>query len=308
MASVNGHVVDKWAAIAGRWQFTPTDARYGGPGGTRTRHPVGLAKASPRFRDGIIECRIKLSRIERTSAGLFFGFQSEDSPYMAAVIGAFGSAYSAVEFRPGSGWFSVASAGLLSNLSPDVSYHLRVTVTGQSIRMTVDDVEVLSSVAPSPLQGTGFGLYTWDDAEVVFADVRISSSAPRLFVIMPFSEPYDTLYREVIHPVASNLQFKVVRVDEIPGPGIILQDIQRQIEDSEAVVAEISTQNPNVFYELGYAHALRKPAILLVRGEEVKTMPFDVRSYRAIVYDDSIGGKKRVERNLEQHLKAILGG
>ena len=87
-----------------------------------------------------------------------------------------------------------------------------------------------------------------------------------------------------------------------------MQDIQRQIEDSEAVVAEISTQNPNVFYELGYAHALRKPAILLVRGEEVKTMPFDVRSYRAIVYDDSIGGKKRVERNLEQHLKAILGG
>src|SRR5208282_4535668 len=42
MTSVNGHVVDKWAAIAGRWQFTPTDARYGGPGGTRTRHPVGL--------------------------------------------------------------------------------------------------------------------------------------------------------------------------------------------------------------------------------------------------------------------------
>ena len=72
-------------------------------------------------------------------------------------------------------------------------------------------------------------------------------------------------------------------------------------------MAEISTQNPNVFYELGYAHALRKPAILLVRRQEGQKMPFDVSGYRAIFYDDSIGGKKAVERTLEQHLKAVLG-
>jgi hypothetical protein len=72
-------------------------------------------------------------------------------------------------------------------------------------------------------------------------------------------------------------------------------------------VAEITTHNPNVFYELGYAHALRKPALLLVRRQEGETMPFDIRGYRAIFYDDSIGGKKTVERNLKQHLRAIRG-
>jgi hypothetical protein len=81
----------------------------------------------------------------------------------------------------------------------------------------------------------------------------------------------------------------------------------RLAEQAHAVVAEISTPNPNVFYELGYAHALRKPAILLFRRQEGEAMPFDVSGYRAIFYDDTIGGKKGVERSLEQHLKAILG-
>jgi hypothetical protein len=85
------------------------------------------------------------------------------------------------------------------------------------------------------------------------------------------------------------------------------QDIQRQIESTHAVVAEISTHNPNVFYELGYAHALRKPAVLLWRKLEGQDIPFDIRGYRAIFCDDTIGGKKNVERNLSQHLRAILG-
>ena len=123
---------------------------------------------------------------------------------------------------------------------------------------------------------------------------------------MPFAEPFDPLYRDVIAPVAEQLGFDIVRVDEVPGPGIILDDIQQQIAKAHAVVAEISTpHNPNVFYELGYAHALKKPAIILVRREDGKEMPFDVRGYRAIFYDDSIGGKKVVERNLRQHLQAV---
>ncbi len=172
--------------------------------------------------------------------------------------------------------------------------------------MTVDDVDVLDVVLHRPIEGTGTGLYAWDDAEIQFLETTVTGIAPRIFVIMPFSEPFETLYREVISPVAENAGFEIIRVDEIPGPGIILDDIQQQIEQAHAVVAEISLHNPNVFYELGYAHALKKPAVLLVRREEGAKMPFDVRGYRAIFYDDSIGGKKNVERNLQQHLNAIL--
>jgi hypothetical protein len=301
--------VDKWAAISGKWKFTKNSAQYLGPTPGQPTPPVGLARGSVRFRDGLICSKVKLSKNEATTAGFFVRFQSPDSPYAVAQIGAWDRAYAISEYQPGFGWIARASAGSLSNLNIDEPHEVRVTVGGQSIRLTVDEVEVLSTAFSIPLEGTGFGLYTYGDAPVEFTETRIIGNPPKIFVIMPFAEPFDTLYRQVINPVASGLGFDVVRVDEVVGPGVIIEDIQRQIESSHAVVAEISTQNPNVFYELGYAHALRKPAILLVRRSDGASMPFDIRSYRAIFYDDdSIGGKDTVERNLQQHLNAILGG
>ena len=121
---------------------------------------------------------------------------------------------------------------------------------------------------------------------------------------MQFGEPFDTIYRDVVKPEGDRLHLQIVRVDELAGPGIIFEDIKRQISESKIVIAEISASNQNVFYELGYAHALNKPTILLAqRGKE---LPFDIRSYRVIFYDDSIGGKSDVEQNLDKHLRAVL--
>jgi hypothetical protein len=297
--------VERWAAIVGRWAFDGSTAVFKGPEEITGRPPLGLALGSIRFRDGQISTRIKLSRNDRTSGGIVFGFQSFNSPYFVAQIGAYNKAYAISEYRPGHGWLSLADAGVLSNLDASNDHELVVSVNAQSVRMTVNDVDVLDIVVGRPIEGTGAGLFAWDDAEIRFAETTITGVRPRIFVIMPFAEPYDSLYREVITPVADDAGFEIVRVDEIHGPGISLDDIQQQIEQSHAVVAEISTHNPNVFYELGYAHALRKPAVILVRREEGTKMPFDVRSYRAIFYDDTIGGKRNVERNLRQHLDAI---
>lgn len=298
--------IKKWAAIAGRWSFEGPIAKYYGPDDPESPPPLGLALGSIRFRDGQISTRFKLARNQRTAAGIVFGYQSLDSPYLSAQIGGFDNAYSISEYRPGIGWMMRAGAGRLSNINVDDEHVLTVNVNAQSVRMTVNDVDVLDVVVNRPIEGTGAGLYAWDDAQIEFLETTVTGIAPRIFVIMPFSEPFETLYREVISPVAEKTGFEIIRVDEIPGPGIILDDIQQQIEGAHAVVAEISQHNPNVFYELGYAHALRKPAVLLVRREEGAKMPFDVRGYRAIFYDDSIGGKKNVERNLQQHLNAIL--
>jgi nucleoside 2-deoxyribosyltransferase len=122
---------------------------------------------------------------------------------------------------------------------------------------------------------------------------------------MQFGPPFDTLYTEVIRPTADDLELNVIRIDEIAGPGIIFEDIKRQIAEAKIVIADITAPNQNVFYELGYAHALNKPTILL--AQRGKQLPFDIHSYRVIFYDDSIGGKPELERNLQKHLEAILG-
>jgi hypothetical protein len=183
---------------------------------------------------------------------------------------------------------------------------LEVRIAGQNVTVAVDGIDVLRHILSQPIEGAGFGLFAYGDAEVEFSDTTVEQVEPRIFVIMPFKEPFDTLYREVIAPVAKEVGFGVIRVDEVYGPGIILNDIQQQIEKAQAVVAEISAHNPNVYYELGYAHALKKPAVLLVRRQEGADMPFDIRGFRAIFYDDTIGGKHTVETNLRQHLHAIL--
>jgi nucleoside 2-deoxyribosyltransferase len=119
---------------------------------------------------------------------------------------------------------------------------------------------------------------------------------------MEYREPFDTFYQKVIKPQAES-DFEVVRIDEKTGPGVIFQDMQREIAQADVVIAEITHSNPNVFYELGYAHALGKPTILLAqRGVD---LPFDIRSFRVVFYDDSIGGKSRVEEDLSKHLEAI---
>jgi hypothetical protein len=301
--------ITKWAAMTGRWVFSNGKAVYRGPDDQTIAVPLGLAIGAPTFRDGCLRTTIRLSQAKETTGGLVVGYSAISAPYVAAQVGAYDKAYAISEYRPNFGWSAIASAGLLENLNVEVPHELMVRLQGQSLSMSVDGVNVLNVLLRQPLEGQGAGLFAWGKREVSFDETQIETTRPRVFVIMPFAEPFDTLYREVIKPVAEEqLGFEILRVDEIQAPGIILEDIQRQIAASHAVVAEISTRNPNVFYELGYAHALAKPAVLLVRRQDSSEVPFDIKSFRAIYYDDSIGGKRIVERNLRAHLEAVKRG
>jgi hypothetical protein len=117
--------------------------------------------------------------------------------------------------------------------------------------MAVDGVQVMDYVLPNPLPGNQVGLYTWGVEPVHFSDPDFRASRPRIFVAMPFSEPFETLYQQVILPQGQQLGFEIVRIDELAGPGIIFEDIKREIAQASAVIAEITAPKQNVFYELG---------------------------------------------------------
>jgi nucleoside 2-deoxyribosyltransferase len=76
----------------------------------------------------------------------------------------------------------------------------------------------------------------------------------------------------------------------------IAQGIAQGIADAKVVIAEITPANQKVFYELGYAHALGKPTILL--AERGKQPPFDISGYRVLFYNNTIAGKKQVQEGL----------
>ncbi len=103
------------------------------------------------------------------------------------------------------------------------------------------------------------------------------------FVLMPFDESFNDLYRLAIKDPLAQIGIRAERVDEQKfHEETILQRIYNQIEAADFVVADMTGRNPNVFYEVGYAHAKGKTCILLTAS--TKDIPFDLKHHRHIVY------------------------
>jgi hypothetical protein len=103
------------------------------------------------------------------------------------------------------------------------------------------------------------------------------------FVMMPFGEPFDDYYKEVLSPAIRDAGLEPVRADEISEPGVISEQIWHRIQQATLCIADVSNRNPNVMYELGLAHALKKPVVQLV--QRAGDLPFDVQNLRSIVYN-----------------------
>lgn len=293
-----------WAPLAGKWKFDGPTATYLGPEDPRL--PYGVALSSLRFRSGSISTRVFFNETEESAGRVLFGYNAASGAYFSGGLGGYREAYVLDEYVPGRGWKALRAFGSNQNLSPQFPYELEAELRGQSVRLIVNTIKVLEEHLPYPSTGDQIGLFAWGASEVKFEETGGEGSKPRAFVVMQFGEPYDSLWLEVIKPVAESMGLEAYRADDVYKPGIILQDITRGILEAEVVIAETTPVNANVFYELGYAHALDKPTILL--AERRSELPFDIRSYRCIFYDNTIRGKTGVETSLRQHLENILQG
>jgi nucleoside 2-deoxyribosyltransferase len=106
------------------------------------------------------------------------------------------------------------------------------------------------------------------------------------FVLMPFDSKFDDVYRLGIKETATASGILAERVDEQIYSESILERIYRQIDVADFVIADMTGQNPNVFYEVGYAHAKKKICILVT--QDAKDIPFDLKHHRHIIYGGSI--------------------
>jgi hypothetical protein len=119
-----------------------------------------------------------------------------------------------------------------------------------------------------------------------------------VFVLMPFHAEFDDIYQLGIKETARSLDILAERVDEQIYREGILERIYRQIDIADVVVADMTGKNPNVFYEVGYAHAKGKLCILLT--SDAGDIPFDLKHRRHIVYNGSIGTlRDRLKQELE---------
>lgn len=121
-----------------------------------------------------------------------------------------------------------------------------------------------------------------------------------LFVLMPFKKELDDHYKYGIIGSAKKFGLKCVRADEIEHNSDILEEITDYIKKATIIVAEVSDHNPNVFYEIGYAHALGiEPILIAKKGSKI---PFDLQSYNHIIYS-SISS---LEEKLSKRIKSLV--
>jgi hypothetical protein len=113
---------------------------------------------------------------------------------------------------------------------------------------------------------------------------------PECFVIAPIGaagsdirKRSDQILKYVIRPVVEQCGYTAVRADEIGQPGMITSQVLTHIVNDAMVVADLTGDNANVFYELAVRHAIRKPFVQIIqKGDRI---PFDVAGVRTIEVD-----------------------
>lgn len=114
---------------------------------------------------------------------------------------------------------------------------------------------------------------------------RGAEAKPTCFVIMSFSgsPALSDHYEFAVKPIVEELGFQCVRADELEHNGKIVDVVIDAIRDSLFVIADLTEQRPNCYYELGWAHALGKAVIHLINKQE--PIHFDVQDYNFIIYE-----------------------
>ena len=131
------------------------------------------------------------------------------------------------------------------------------------------------------------------------------------FVIIPFGTKqdlgnqqvidFDEVYEYIIKEVTEKLDLAVIKCDEIQGAGWIHRDMLEHIYRDDVAIVDITTLNPNVFYELGVRHALRRSVTVLMKQKDT-AIPFDIRGMRILNYDTTLRGSAAARKQLEEFI------
>jgi hypothetical protein len=120
--------------------------------------------------------------------------------------------------------------------------------------------------------------------------------AADVFVAMPFSEQFLAVYLGCVKPCVEALGLSIERADDIFSGNQIMQDVWEAICGAGAIVADCTGRNPNVFYEIGIAHTVGKPVILL--SQDPGDRPVDLRSYRFLLYEQTPVGLQELQKKV----------
>lgn len=124
----------------------------------------------------------------------------------------------------------------------------------------------------------------------------------KISVMMPLSTDFKEVY-DTIRLSCDSEKMRCYRADHVWNDSVIIQDIFELIFTSEIVIADFSTRNPNVFYEVGIAHTLGKHVIPI--AQNITDVPFDLHHHRVLVYHNNNEGREDLRKKLSQRINTL---
>ena len=140
-------------------------------------------------------------------------------------------------------------------------------------------------------------------APTVFATPNCEKNPRLVALMMPFDKSFDKV-SNAIKGAAASLSLECKRGDDIWEESTIMQDVFNLIYTSAFVICDFSGRNPNVFYEAGIAHTLGRDVIPIVQN--IKDIPFDLQSHRAIEYLPNNEGLDKLKSAIAARMKTII--
>lgn len=130
----------------------------------------------------------------------------------------------------------------------------------------------------------------------------------RCFVVQPFDRgPFDKRFDDIISPAITAAGLTPYRVDRDPSVTVPIDSIESGIREAAACVVDVSTDNPNVWFELGYALACGTPVVLICSSERQSKFPFDIQHRHIITYrTESSSDFERLSSEVTERLRAAL--
>lgn len=130
----------------------------------------------------------------------------------------------------------------------------------------------------------------------------------KCFVIQPFdNDKFDKRYADIFKPAIEKTELSPYRIDNDLSVRIPIDDIEKNIAESELCFAEITTDNPNVWYELGYAFACSKDVVMICSNERESKFPFDIQHRHIVTYKtNSRSDFDSLEETITKKINAYL--
>lgn len=192
-------------------------------------------------------------------------------------------------------------------------YNVEIRKKNGTVKVQVHGARVPMPMSPRKDTPQTFGILLKREGEVAPAKTMPSAryfGSPNkafesldLFVLMQFKPEFDRIYNEHIVKIAGKLRLKVDRADNIFSTEPVMSDVWGAIRAAQVIIADCTGRNPNVFYEIGLAHAMDKPVILITQNDD--DIPFDLRHFRHFTY--KYEDIEKFERELEKILIKQFG-